>query len=249
MDDTPEHAALPPGTALDAAIAGTCRAGAHFHERAVATAGCLYTRSEEIANWLTHGIGALLSAAACTLLLLVAHTRGDGWHLVSFAIFGVSLLAQYTISTLYHAAATQRRREFLQRLDHAAIFLLIAGTYTPFLLTRLRGPWGWSLLAIIWILCSGGAVYKLLRGERDEIASTLTYLFVAWLIVIAIKPLITLVPSPALLFLFGGGAFYTAGVAFYLWHRLRFHHAIWHAFVLGGSACHCLAVFYLAPAR
>ncbi len=223
------------------------RTAGELPETAIATAPSLYTRSEEIANWLTHACGALLSAAALAFLVLVARTRGDAWHLLSFSVFGVSLLVLYTISTLYHAARTKRQREWYQRLDHAAIFVLIAGTYTPFLLTKLRGHWGWLLLAVVWLVCGAGALYKLARGEGNEIASTLGYLLVAWLIVVAINPLLSALPPAAVWCLFAGGAFYTSGVVFFLWHRLRYHHAIWHAFVLGGSACHFCAVIFLAP--
>lgn len=209
-----------------------------------------YSRGEEVANWLTHGVGAVLSAAALTLLIVSASLRGDAWHVVSFTVFGLSLVVLYLCSTLYHLTRSERRRWILRRLDHAGIFLLIAGTYTPFLLTNLRGPWGWSLFGIIWGLCGAGALFKFVGGARTRVASAVTYLFAGWLIVVAAKPMLAAVPAPALWLLLAGGLCYTAGVPFYLWKRLRYHHAVWHSFVLGGSACHFLSVLLLlGPAR
>lgn len=221
-------------------------------EAAVTTetpAGRPYTRGEEVANWLTHGIGALLSTVALTLLVWVASERGDTWHVVSFTVFGLSLLVLYTASTLYHLSRSERRRWLFQRLDRAAIFLLIAGTYTPFLLTNLRGPWGWSLFGVIWGLCGAGAVFTLMGGERYRTARIVACLFAGWLILVALKPLLAAVPAPGVWLLFAGGICYTLGVAFYLWRRLRYHHAVWHGFVMGGSTCHFLAVLlFLVPA-
>lgn len=209
-----------------------------------------YTRGEEIANWFTHGVGAALSVVGLTVLIVLSSMRGDAWHVVSFTVFGLSLLALYLFSTLYHLSRSERRRWVFRRLDHAAIFILIAGTYTPFLLTNLRGPWGWSLFGIIWGLCGAGALFKFIGGARTRVASVLTYLFAGWLILVAAQPMLASVPEPALWLLLAGGLCYTAGVPFYLWKRLRYHHAFWHSFVLGGSACHFLSVLYLLdPAR
>lgn len=204
----------------------------------------VYSRGEEIANWLTHGVGALFSIAATTVLLVVASTRGDAWHVVSVTVFGLSLLALYTTSTLYHLTRSERRRWLMRRLDHAAIFLLIAGTYTPFLLTSLRGPWGWSLFGVVWGICGAGAVFKVIGGARTHIMSVIAYLCAGWLIVIAAKPMLSSVPASALWLLLAGGLCYSFGVPFYLWKKLRFHHAYWHTFVLGGSVCHFLAVLF-----
>jgi hemolysin III len=207
-----------------------------------------YSRGEEIANWVTHGIGLALSIAGLTLLILFASIRGDAWHVVSFTVFGLTLLMLYTVSTLYHARRNERSKLLFQKLDHAAIFLLIAGTYTPFLLTHLRGPWGWTLFGVIWGLCGAGAVFQLFSRERYRFVSTTAYLFAGWLIVVAAKPLLTNVPHGGLWLLLAGGLCYTIGVAFYRWHRLRYHHAVWHTFVLGGSTCHYLAVLlFLLP--
>jgi hemolysin III len=208
-----------------------------------------YSRGEELANWLTHGFGLALSVVGLTLLIVFASRHGDAWHVVSFTIFGLTLLALYAASTLYHANRDEHRAGFLQRLDHAAIFLLIAGTYTPFLLTHLRGPWGWTLFGIIWALCAAGAAFKIFYGARYRLISTLTYLFAGWLILVALKPLIDHVPAGALWLLVAGGLCYSVGVIFYAWSRLPYHHAVWHGFVLGGSTCHFLAVllFLLPP--
>ena len=207
-----------------------------------------YSRGEEIANWVTHGIGLAASIVGLTLLVVYSSLRGNAWHVVSFTVFGLTLLTLYTVSTIYHARRSERAKVLFRKLDHAAIFLLIAGTYTPFLLTHLRGPWGWTLFGVIWGLCGAGAVFQLFFGERYRLASTLAYLFVGWLIVVAIQPMITLVPHRGLWLLLAGGLCYAAGVVFYHWHRLRYHHAVWHGFVLGGSTCHYLAVLlFLLP--
>jgi hemolysin III len=205
----------------------------------------VYTRGEEIAHWLTHGIGAVLSVFGLTVLVAVATARGDGWYQASFAIFGLALCATYTVSTSYHLCRGSRRRWLLRRLDHAAIFVLIAATYTPFLVTALRGSLGWGLLIVIWTLCGAGAVGKLFGLRCGRVTSTCIYLGLSWLIVIAAKPMLAAVPLAAIGMLLAGGVAYTAGVAFYLRHSLRYHHAIWHGFVLAGSACHFVAVLLL----
>jgi hemolysin III len=207
-----------------------------------------YTRGEEVANWLTHGVGAVLSVVALTLLVMFASTRGDAWHVVSFTVFGLSLFVLYTASTLYHLSRNEERRRLFRRIDQAAIFVLIAGSYTPFLLTNLRGPWGWTLFGIIWALCGVGAAMKFFGTGRHRAASILAYLFAGWLIVAAAKPLLASVPQPGLWLLLAGGVCYTVGVLFYRWRQLRFHHAFWHGFVMGGSTCHFLAVLlFLTP--
>lgn len=209
-----------------------------------------YTRGEEIANWVTHGVGLVASIVGLTLLILHSSLRGDAWHVVSFTVFGLTLLTLYTISTLYHVRRSERAKRLFRKLDHAAIFLLIAGTYTPFLLTNLRGPWGWTLFGIIWGLCGAGAVFQLFFGARYRLTSTLGYLFVGWLIVVALKPMIERVPHGGLWLLLAGGLCYSFGVIFFLWRGLRYHHAVWHTFVLGGSTCHYLAVLlFLLPVR
>lgn len=208
-----------------------------------------YSPAEELANCVTHGCGLAASVVGFVVLVDFSNQRGDEWHVVSFTVFGLSLIVLYAASTIYHAPhRSARTKLLLQRIDLAAIFLLIAGTYTPFLLTSLRGPWGWTLFGVIWALCGVGAVLQLLFGGRYLLSSTVAYLGVGWLIVVAIEPLLASVPLAGVSLLLAGGLCYTFGVVFYLWSSLRYHHAIWHLFVLGGSTCHYLAVLlFLLP--
>lgn len=201
-----------------------------------------YTRGEEVASWLTHGLGLALSAVGLTVLIVLAARRGDAWHVVSFTVFGLTLLTLYTVSAIHRLLGSGRWKDLFLRLDHAAIFLLIAGTYTPFLLTELRGPWGWTLFGVIWGLCGAGAVFQLFFGERHRVVSTFAYLFAGWLIVVAFKPLVENVPAMGLWLLLAGGLCYTLGAGFLWWRRLPYHQAAWRTLVLGGSACHVLAV-------
>jgi hemolysin III len=201
-----------------------------------------YTRGEEIANSLTHGLGLVLSIAGLSVLVAFAALRGDAWTVVGCAVFGASLVLLYAASTLYHALRTPRVKQWLRVLDHGAIFLLIAGTYTPFLLVSLRGPWGWSLFGVIWALAVAGIVLKLFFTGRFRLLSTLIYLFMGWLALAAFKPLVAALPQGSLVMLVAGGVAYTAGTLFYMWKRLPYHHAVWHLFVLAGSVCHFFAV-------
>jgi hemolysin III len=201
-----------------------------------------YTRGEEIANSLTHGAGLALSIAGLSVLVTLAALRGDAWTVVGCAVFGASLVALYAASTLYHALRARRWKRVLRVFDHAAIFLLIAGTYTPFTLVNLRGPWGWSLFGVVWALAAAGVVLKAFFTGRFGILSTLIYLFMGWLVLLAIRPLVGVLPHNSLVLLFAGGSAYTAGTLFYAWRRLPYHHAVWHLFVLAGSACHFFAV-------
>lgn len=207
-----------------------------------------YTPREEFANSLTHGLGAGLSVAGLVLLVVSSAQHGNTWHVVSTAIFGASLVLLYTASTLYHSLRGERLKQVLQKFDHAAIFLLIAGTYTPFVLVTLRGPWGWSLFGVVWGLAVAGVTLKFWLAGRFRLISTLIYLAMGWLVMVAIKPLVAALPAGGLQLLIAGGLCYTGGAAFYLWKRLPFHHALWHLWVLGGSACHWTAVYlYVVP--
>lgn len=197
---------------------------------------------EEIANAITHGIGLLLSVAGFVVLLVLAALRGTAWHIVACSIYGVTLICLYTASTLYHAVISTRVKRALRIFDHSAIYLLIAGTYTPFLLVSLRGPWGWSLLGVIWGLALAGVLFKFWFVERFAILSTTVYIAMGWLVVIAAKPVITHVPLTALIWLFAGGLAYSGGVIFFAAKRIPYSHAIWHIFVLAGSICHYFAV-------
>jgi hemolysin III len=208
-----------------------------------------YTEREELANSLTHGLGAVLSVAGLALMVFFAAHNGDAWHVVSTAIFGTTLVLLYTASTLYHSLRGERLKQRLQKFDHAAIFLLIAGSYTPFVLVTLRGPWGWSLFGVVWGLAAAGVTIKFWLAGRFRLVSTLIYLAMGWLVMVAIKPLVAALPAGGLKLLFAGGLCYTGGAAFYLWKRLPYHHAIWHLCVLAGSVCHWAAVFiYVVPA-
>ena len=208
-----------------------------------------YTAGEEFANSLTHGLGLGLSVAGLAVLVTAARAGGM-LALVSCAVFGVCLIVLYTTSTLYHSAKGSQSKQVLRTLDHVAIFLLIAGTYTPFVLITLHGVWGWTLFAIVWTLAALGIIFELSALRRFRGAMVALYVGMGWVGLIAIKPLVAALPAPALWLMFGGGISYTAGVLFYRWHSLRYHHAVWHLFVLGGSVLHYFAVlWYVLPGR
>lgn len=205
----------------------------------------------EILNSITHGAGILLGIAGLVLLLVFAATQGGGpWKIVSFSIYGFSLILMFTASTLYHGVRNRRLKNALNTFDHVSIFILIAGTYTPFLLVNLRGPWGWTLFGLIWGLAIAGVVFRLFfYTQRMWVVSTLIYLFMGWMIIIAIRQLILEVPAGGLYWLLAGGLSYSTGVVFYLLKNNRFNHVIWHLFVLGGAICHFFAIFfYVLPA-
>jgi hemolysin III len=204
---------------------------------------------EEIANSITHGLGLIASMAALPVLLLRARSSNDPSAATGATIFGVTLILLYASSTVYHALPLSKGKRFFRVLDHSAIYLLIAGTYTPFALGPLRGPWGWTLLAIIWTLALIGIGSKVVAGFRLPHFSTGLYLVMGWLIVVAIKPLVENIPRAGLLWLAAGGLAYTGGVAFYAMKRVRYSHMIWHLFVAAGSVCHFIAVLgYAIPA-
>ncbi len=203
--------------------------------------------SEEIANSVTHGVGLLASLAALPLIILAAAGRRDPWQLVGGAVFGITLVLLYLASTLYHALPVCRAKRVLRLLDHAAIYLLIAGTYTPFTLGVLRGRWGWALLGTIWALALLGIAAKCMVGFRFPRLSTMLYLAMGWLIVIALHPLVSRISPGGLALLAAGGLCYTGGVVFYATDgRLRYGHALWHLCVIAGSVCHFLAVLWYA---
>ena len=197
---------------------------------------------EEFANALTHGLGATAALAGGAVLITLAALYGDGWQLASAIVFGTSLLLLYLASTLYHAVQHPVVKGRLKVFDHCAIYLLIAGTYTPFTLIGLRGPWGWSLFAAIWSLALAGVVFKLFYTGRFKLLSTVIYIAMGWLVIVAIKPLLGALDGWTLGWMFAGGAFYTLGTVFYHRPSLPYSHAIWHLFVLGGSVCHYVAV-------
>jgi hemolysin III len=197
---------------------------------------------EELANSITHGVGLALSIAGFVVLLVLAAVRGSAWHIVGCAIYGTTLICVYTASTLYHSILRPKFRRILKILDHSAIYLLIAGTYTPFLLVNLRGAWGWSLLGVVWGLTAAGIVFKVWFVDRFQFLSTAIYIAMGWLALVAVKPLLAAVPIAGFIWLVAGGLLYTIGVLFFAWKRVPYNHAIWHIFVMAGSICHFLAV-------
>lgn len=203
---------------------------------------------EEAVNSLTHGIGAALAVVALVVLVVLALTRGTAWHLVSYTVYGVCLVALFLASTLFHGARNPRKRTILRRVDHACIYLLIAGTYTPFALIAMRGPLGWSILGIVWGLAVLGILFKIFFIDRWVVASTLAYVAMGWLGIVAYRQMLGNIPPAGLALLLAGGVVYTAGVVFYARSRIPYNHAVWHLFVLGGSACHFLAVSSLIAA-
>ena len=207
-----------------------------------------YSIGEEIANSITHGIGIVLAIAALGILTAFAGAYGDVRHVVSVSIYGTTLVLLYTASTLYHSIQNPHAKGILQVLDHSAIYLLIAGTYTPFTLVSLRGPWGWWLFGVIWGFAVLGVVFQLSLLRRWRAVSLCLYIGMGWVVVVAIKPLIVSVATGGIVFLVLGGLAYTAGILFYCWEKLKYHHAIWHLFVLAGSILHFFAVlFYVVP--
>ncbi len=205
-----------------------------------------YTVAEEIANVVTHGLGLLLSLAGFVVLIVAAAQEGDPWKVVSFSIYGSTLVSVYMASTFYHSFQHPKVKHWLRILDHIAIYLLIAGTYTPFLLLNMRGVWGWSLFAVVWGIAFGGILFNLLHTQRFHWFSVVLYVAMGWICVFAIQPTIELVGTPGIYWLLAGGLAYTFGVVFYAWSKLPFNHAVWHGFVMGGSACHYVAVLYYA---
>jgi hemolysin III len=207
-----------------------------------------YSYAEEVANSITHGIGMLLSIGGLAVLVGFASVHGNAWHITACSIFGVTLILSYASSTLYHSISQPAAKRVLKVIDHAAIYLLIAGTYTPFTLINLRGPWGWSLFGTIWGLAILGVVLKVTISGKIAGISTAIYLAMGWIIVVAFKPLLSAVEVGGLVLLLFGGLAYSAGVIFYAWQKLPYNHAIWHLFVLTGSLCHFFAIlFYVIP--
>lgn len=201
-----------------------------------------YPPREELANALTHGVGALLSLIAAVALTMLAISSADPWRIAGAAVFSVALVLLYTASTLYHGAPGGPNKFRLEILDHCMIFVLIAGTYTPFTLVSLRGPWGWSLFAVVWGLAIAGVVLKLIFATRFALLSTAVYIAMGWLVVVAAVPMMQALTPTTIGWLVAGGVAYTAGTLFYHNRRVPFAHAIWHLFVIAGSVCHALAV-------
>lgn len=209
-----------------------------------------YSPGEELANSLTHGVGAILATGGLAWLVTLAALRGDAWHIVACSIYGAAMVVLYTASTLYHAIPSPRAKRVLQVIDHSAIYLLIAGTYTPFTLVSLRGPWGWSLFGVVWGLAVTGIVLEIATDRRWPAVSIVLYVAMGWVVVVATRPLVAALPPAGLSLLVAGGLAYTGGLAFYGWKRLPYSHAVWHLFVLAGTTLHFLAILlYVVPSR
>jgi hemolysin III len=206
----------------------------------------LFSVGEEIANGVSHGVGATAAAAALPILVVSAVRRGDAAGVVGAAIFGATVALLYLASTLYHAIPAAGAKRVLRVLDHSAIYLLIAGTYTPFTLGVLRGPWGWSLFGVQWGLAALGVAAKATLGVRWPKLSTVIYVAMGWMVVVAARPLIQRMPPTGLAWLLAGGIAYTAGVAFYAARRVPYAHFVWHLFVVAGTTCHFFAVLWYA---
>lgn len=204
-----------------------------------------YTRGEEIAHAVSHGIGTLLALAGFSVLMGVAAARGGGaWQIAPCAIYGVAMLLMFTASTLYHSFTNPRLKRVFRVLDHEMIFLMIAGSYTPFVLITLRGALGWTLFGIVWGIAAAGLVFQGFFTGRFRGASTALYLLMGWVIVFALKPLLERMSPAGLRWLVAGGLCYTLGAVVYLFKRVPYHHAVWHLMVLAGALCHYFAILW-----
>lgn len=207
--------------------------------------GEVYSLVEELLHSISHGVGAALALAGMVVLIVLASLAAqiDPWKIVGVSLYGTTLVLLYTASTLYHGVRRPRLKRALQVVDHCAIYALIAGTYTPFLLVNLRGPLGWTLFAVIWGLAIGGIALKLIWPQRFGVLRVAVYLVMGWLIVVAADAMNAHLSDTSIAWLVAGGITYTLGVIFYAVRAIPFHHAIWHLFVLGGSVCHYVAVY------
>jgi hemolysin III len=201
-----------------------------------------YSFKEELINSATHGVGVALAFIGLIVLVGLALVYGNIWHKVSFPIYGISLVLLYLASTLYHGIQQPKAKRVLRLLDHSAVYLLIAGTYTPFLMVKMQTPLGWSLLTAVWIIAVVGILFKVFYIGRYEKYTTMGYVAMGWICLIGARQIVTLMPPWALFGLFLGGVVYTAGVLFFVWERIPYNHAIWHLFVMGGSAVHFFTV-------
>jgi hemolysin III len=209
-----------------------------------------FSLAEEIAHAITHGVGLLLSIAALVILVVLASLRGDAWHIVSCSIYGTTLVLLYGASTIYHATWSPRHKEIFRSLDQSAIYLLIAGTYTPFTLVNLRGGWGWTIFGIVWGFALLGVVLEAVARERVRVFSEALYVALGWVAAIAVKPLLENVETGGVVLIVAGGLAYTGGLVFYAWKRLPYNHALWHVSVMVGSILHFFAVlFYVIPGK
>jgi hemolysin III len=201
---------------------------------------------EEIANTISHGLGLILALVAVPILIGAAVRAGNLHFIVGVSVFGGTIVLLYLASTLYHSLTHEAAKSLFRLFDHTAIFLLIAGTYTPFSLGVLRGPWGWSMLAAVWALAIVGITLKIRKRTRHSPISIVLYVIMGWLAVVAVKPILMLIPVPGILLILAGGLAYTGGLAFFAAHRIRYNHFIWHLFVIAGTTCHFFAVLWYA---
>ncbi len=204
-----------------------------------------YTIQEEIANSVTHGVGTGMAVVGLIVLIVLAAVYGDTRQIVSVSVYGGSLIILYLASTLYHSIQHPKAKKVLRIFDHASVYVLIAGTYTPFLILGIRGVLGWSLLAVVWALALIGITWKIFFIGRFEVIATLAYVLMGWMCILMIKEMLTKLPPAALVLLMAGGIVYTIGVVFYALEKIPYNHAIWHVFVLGGSICHYFAIMSL----
>lgn len=204
-----------------------------------------YTRKEEIFNSITHGLGATLSIAALVLLIVFSTIKGTAWHIVSFTIYGTTLVILYLESTLYHSLTNKRAKRLFRKFDHMSIFILIAGTYTPYCLTILRGYLGWTIFGVVWGCTILGIILKAFFTGKRDVLSTILYILMGWLIIIAIRPIYLLMPFRGFMFLVLGGVLYTLGTLFYFRDKMNFNHGIWHLFVMAGSIFHFFSIMSL----
>ena len=202
-------------------------------------------KREEIANAITHGIGALLAIGALVLLIVFSALQGSAWHVSSFTIFGSTMVVLYVMSTLYHSLTHIRAKKLFRKFDHMSIFLLIAGTYTPFCLTTLRGWLGWTIFGIVWGCAIGGIILKAFHTGKGALISTILYIIMGWIIIFFIRPVYETMSTEGFSFLLLGGAFYTLGAFFFIREKIPYNHSIWHLFVLAGSTFHFFAVLSL----
>ncbi|MCM3761913.1 hemolysin III family protein [Alkalihalobacillus oceani] len=207
-----------------------------------------FSKEEELANAITHGIGVLLSIAALVLLIVFSSVHGTALHIISFTIYGVTMLMLYFSSTMLHSLPAGKLKNIFEIFDHASIYLFIAGSYTPLLFIVVQGTLGWTLFGIVWGLATAGIVFKIFFVKRFLFLSTLFYIGMGWLAIFAINPLIENMPFAGVVLLVTGGLCYTFGTIFYVWRGFRFHHAVWHTFVLAGSVLHFFMIlFYVLP--
>lgn len=204
-----------------------------------------YTLGEEIFNSVSHGAGGMLAIAGTVVLIVIAALYSNAWGVVSSAIYGASMIILYTMSTLYHAITNKKAKSFFRIMDHNTIFILIAGTYTPYTLVPLRGPVGWTLFGIIWGAAIIGIVFNSISLEKAKKLSLVCYVAMGWAIIFAIKPMIASVTKTSLVFLLIGGIFYTAGIVFYAVKKIRYFHSVWHLFTVGGTVFHYFSILLI----